>query len=288
MKINKILWTSLAVSIITTSLYSKELKGKVVNIADGDTVTIVVADDNAKSKFLQPLSNQLSSKKQYRIRLNDIDAPESKQAFGNKSKENLKNYIYQKDVVIDYESTDRYGRILGTIYYQNKDINLQQVKDGYAWVYKQYSNKQNYIKAEREARSSKKGLWRDNNPTEPWEYRKQKKEKNESFKVSEIREGIFYRKNQQEDTLLSVGDEIYNDDIVYQEEAINSNLSFFILELKTGEKVKIGSKGLDDILYDELFNSKDLSSMGYVDITEEETMSGEEKEEESHSKGENK
>lgn len=181
MKINKILWTSLAVSIITTSLYSKELKGKVVNIADGDTVTIVVADDNAKSKFLQPLNNQLSSKKQYRIRLNDIDAPESKQAFGNKSKENLKNYIYQKDVVIDYESTDRYGRILGTIYYQNKDINLQQVKDGYAWVYKQYSNKQNYIKAEREARSSKKGLWRDNNPTEPWEYRKQKKEKNESF-----------------------------------------------------------------------------------------------------------
>ena len=125
--------------------------------------------------------NQLSSKKQYRIRLNDIDAPESKQAFGNKSKENLKNYIYQKDVVIDYESTDRYGRILGTIYYQNKDINLQQVKDGYAWVYKQYSNKQNYIKAEREARSSKKGLWRDNNPAEPWEYRKQKKEKNESF-----------------------------------------------------------------------------------------------------------
>jgi hypothetical protein len=107
-------------------------------------------------------------------------------------------------------------------------------------------------------------------------------------KVSEIIEGIFYRKNQQEDTLLSVGDEIYNDDIVYQEEAINSNLSFFILELKTGEKVKIGSKGLDDILYDELFNSKDLSSMGYVDITEEETMSGEEKEEESHSKGENK
>ena len=107
-------------------------------------------------------------------------------------------------------------------------------------------------------------------------------------KVSEIREGIFYRKNQQEDTLLSVGDEIYNDDIVYQEEAINSNLSFFILELKTGEKAKIGSKGLEDILYDELFNSKDLSSMGYVDITEEETMSGEEKEEESHSKGENK
>ena len=115
MKINKLLWVSLAVGIISTSLYSKELKGKVVNIADGDTVTIVVVDDSIKSRFLQPLSSQPSSKKQYRIRLNDIDAPESKQAFGNKSKDNLKNYIYQKDVVVKYETKDRYGRILGTI-----------------------------------------------------------------------------------------------------------------------------------------------------------------------------
>ena len=183
MKINKLLWVSLAVGIISTSLYSKELKGKVVNIADGDTVTIVVVDDSIKSRFLQPLSSQPSSKKQYRIRLNDIDAPESKQAFGNKSKDNLKNYIYQKDVVVKYETKDRYGRILGTIYYQNKDINLKQVEDGYAWVYRQYSNKQNYIKAEKEARDNKKGLWSDKNPTEPWEFRKQKKGKHKWKKL---------------------------------------------------------------------------------------------------------
>jgi endonuclease YncB( thermonuclease family) len=143
--------------------YSKELKGKVVSIADGDTVIIVVADNSTKSK------------KQYRIRLNDIDAPESKQAFGNKSKENLKNYIYQKDVVVKYESTDKYGRILGTIYYQGKDINLQQVKDGYAWVYRHYSKKQDYIKEEEKARQERKGLWADKNPINPYDFRRKYK-----------------------------------------------------------------------------------------------------------------
>lgn len=155
--------------------YSKELKGKVVSIADGDTVIIVVADNSTKSKFLQPPNSQPSSKKQYRIRLNDIDAPESKQAFGNKSKENLKNYIYQKDVVVKHESTDKYGRILGTIYYQGKDINLQQVKDGYAWVYRHYSKKQDYIKEEEKARQERKGLWADKNPINPYDFRRKYK-----------------------------------------------------------------------------------------------------------------
>ncbi|MFW3346707.1 thermonuclease family protein, partial [Aliarcobacter butzleri] len=75
-------------------------------------------------------------KEKIKIRLNDIDEPESKQAFGNKSKENLKKYIYQKIVVVEYKNKDRYNRILGTIYLNNKDIYLQQVKDGYAWVYR--------------------------------------------------------------------------------------------------------------------------------------------------------
>ena len=158
----KYLQIVLFILILCSYANSLELIGKVVKVSDGDTVTILTED-----------------KTQHKIRLNDIDAPEKKQAFGNKSKDNLANYIAGKTVTVEYTKTDRYKRVLGTIYYNNTDINLQQVKDGYAWVYKQYSNKQNYIKAEREARSSKKGLWRDNNPAEPWEYRKQKKEKNQ-------------------------------------------------------------------------------------------------------------
>ena len=144
--------------LISSNLLSLELKGKIIHISDGDTVHLLT--DN---------------KEKIKIRLNDIDAPESKQAFGNKSKENLKNYIYQKNVVVEYKNKDKYKRVLGTIYYQNRDINLQQVKNGYAWVYKKYSKNPIYFKAEQDARINKIGLWSDKNPIEPWEFRKNKK-----------------------------------------------------------------------------------------------------------------
>ena len=144
--------------LISNNLLSLELKGKIIHISDGDTVHLLT--DN---------------KEKIKIRLNDIDAPESKQAFSNKSKENLKNYIYQKNVVVEYKNKDKYKRVLGTIYYQNRDINLQQVKDGYAWVYKKYSKNPNYFKAEKDARNKRLGLWYDKKPIEPWEFRKNKK-----------------------------------------------------------------------------------------------------------------
>ncbi|MCT7633344.1 thermonuclease family protein [Aliarcobacter butzleri] len=139
-------------------LQADVLKGKVVGISDGDTIKILTQDD-----------------KLYKIRLNDIDAPEKSQAFGNKSKENLSNYIFGRYVTVEYKNIDRYQRILGTVYYQGEDINIQQVKDGFAWVYKQYSNKIEYYKAEVEAKATKRGLWMDNTPIEPWNYRKKNK-----------------------------------------------------------------------------------------------------------------
>ncbi len=147
----------LALIILSSYLFSLELIGKVVKVSDGDTVTILTSD-----------------KTQHKIRLNDIDAPEKKQAFGNKSKDNLAKYIAGKTVTVQYQKKDKYKRILGTIYYKNKDINLQQVKDGYAWVYKKYSNNQTYYKAEKVARDKRVGLWADKNPLEPWEFRKKK------------------------------------------------------------------------------------------------------------------
>ena len=148
----------LALIILSSYLFSLELIGKVVKVSDGDTVTILTSD-----------------KTQHKIRLNDIDAPEKKQAFGNKSKDNLAKYIAGKTVTVEYQKKDKYKRVLGTIYYNNTDINLQQVKDGYAWVYKKYSNNQTYYKAEKVARDKKIGLWADKNPLEPWEFRKIKK-----------------------------------------------------------------------------------------------------------------
>nr|WP_269091907.1 thermonuclease family protein [Aliarcobacter butzleri] len=147
--------TILVLIILSSYLFSLELIGKVVKVSDGDTITVLTSD-----------------KTQYKIRLNDIDAPEKKQAFGNKSKDNLAKYIAGKTVTVQYQKKDKYKRILGTIYYNNIDINLKQVKDGFAWVYKKYSKNQDYYNAEKLARDNKKGLWIDKNPIAPWEFRK--------------------------------------------------------------------------------------------------------------------
>ena len=81
----------LALIILSSYLFSLELIGKVVKVSDGDTVTILTSD-----------------KTQHKIRLNDIDAPEKKQAFGNKSKDNLAKYIAGKTVTIQYQKKDKY------------------------------------------------------------------------------------------------------------------------------------------------------------------------------------
>ena len=144
--------------LLTTILVAETITGKVISVTDGDTIKIL----DEKNKV-------------YKIRLNDIDAPEKKQAFGNKSKENLSKYIAGQNVRVEYYKLDRYKRILGTVYFKDKDINKQQIIDGYAWVYKKYSKNNEYINQERISKNHKRGLWKDEKPIEPWEYRKMKK-----------------------------------------------------------------------------------------------------------------
>ncbi len=144
--------------LLTTILVAETITGKVISVTDGDTIKIL----DEKNKV-------------YKIRLNDIDAPEKKQAFGNKSKENLSKYIAGENVRVEYYKLDRYKRILGTVYFKDKDINKQQIIDGYAWVYKKYSKNNEYINQERISKNHKRGLWKDEKPIEPWEYRKMKK-----------------------------------------------------------------------------------------------------------------
>jgi endonuclease YncB( thermonuclease family) len=144
---------------------AQTLNGRVVRIADGDTVTVLD-----------------SSNTQHRIRLEGIDAPESHQAFGTQSKKNLSDMIFGKDVTVAYEKTDQYGRLVGKITLEGKDINLEQVKAGMAWHYKEYQREQApedrelYAKAEDEARSARRGLWRDPDPVEPSAFRKEEKQ----------------------------------------------------------------------------------------------------------------
>ena len=144
----------------TSVILADELRGKVVSIADGDTITVLDAD-----------------KKQHKVRLTGIDAPEKKQAFGAKSKDRLGELVAGKDVVVDWKENDTYGRTLGKVRQGSLDVNLQMVKDGLAWHYKKYSKSAELSGAEAEAKAGKKGLWADPSPMPPWDFRKFEKKK---------------------------------------------------------------------------------------------------------------
>ena len=154
MKMSRISYIALFIFIFQTIVSADVLTGKVVSVTDGDTIKVLT-----KNKTL------------YKIRLNGIDAPERSQAFGKKSKSNLSKLVAGRIVDVHYKKKDRYGRILGTIYVNNHDMNLMQIKDGYAWVYRKYCKRADYYKAEESARKKKLGLWYDKYPMPPWEYR---------------------------------------------------------------------------------------------------------------------
>ena len=156
-----------------------EIRGRVVKIADGDTITILVATGTTGVSPVanaSPLGQRAScplpaSPTQHKIRLNGIDAPESHQAFGQKSKQHLSSLVFGKDVRVKYKSRDKYGRILGTVYVDGKDVNLEMLKAGYAWHYKRFDSTPAYAAAESEARQNRRGLWLDSNPTPPEQFR---------------------------------------------------------------------------------------------------------------------
>jgi endonuclease YncB( thermonuclease family) len=147
--------------LFAAQVHAEILNGTVVGVADGDTVTVLDA-----------------SRQQYKIRLMGIDAPEKKQAFGNKSKQALSDLVFNKQVSVEFNKTDKYGRTIGKILVDGLDANLEQVKKGMAWHYKQYQKEQSsvdrtaYAKAEELAKAEKLGLWFDPSPTPPWDFRR--------------------------------------------------------------------------------------------------------------------
>ncbi len=140
------------------------LTGKVIGVADGDTITVL--DE---------------SKTQHKIRLAGIDAPEKKQPFGERSKQSLSTMVFQKFITVEWSKRDRYGRVVGKVMVNGQDVGLAQVSAGFAWHYKAYEREQSradkdtYAQAEDEARSDRRGLWRDTKPTPPWEFRRPRK-----------------------------------------------------------------------------------------------------------------
>jgi endonuclease YncB( thermonuclease family) len=136
------------------------LTGKVVKVVDGDTIYVL---DDALT--------------QQKIRLSGIDAPEKSQPYGLASRKHLASLVAGKSVTVEYTKHDRYGRIVGKVVIDGVDACLEQIKAGLAWHYKKYQNEQAagdrkvYAQAENQARAERIGLWRDNNPRPPWEFR---------------------------------------------------------------------------------------------------------------------
>jgi endonuclease YncB( thermonuclease family) len=149
--------------LICCTINAATLQGKVVSVADGDTITVLDANN-----------------KQHKIRLQGIDAPEKAQAFGQKSKQSLNQLVHNKQVTIEYQKKDKYGRTVGKVLLNGTDMCLAQIKLGMAWHYKQYVSEQPkedsdiYAQAEMDARNQAVGLWKDKTVTPPWEFRKQR------------------------------------------------------------------------------------------------------------------
>ncbi len=135
---------------------------EVVGISDGDTLTVLYRNE----------------KRQQKIRLATIDAPEYSQAYGTKSRQHLSDLVFRKQVTIRKISDDRYGRVVAEVFLDGKNINVEQIKSGNAWHYKHHEKQQTpkerliYSAAEEFARENKLGIWQDKNPMPPWDYRK--------------------------------------------------------------------------------------------------------------------
>lgn len=155
---------AVAALLFTSQVYADTLTGRIVGIADGDTLTLLDATNT-----------------QHKIRLAGIDSPEKAQPFGKVCKQSLADLAFDRTAQIDWNKLDRYGRVIGKVLVNGQDVNLEQIRRGCAWHYKQYQNEQSledrlsYAKAEDKARAEKVGLWTENGAVAPWEWRRRPK-----------------------------------------------------------------------------------------------------------------
>jgi endonuclease YncB( thermonuclease family) len=154
-----LLLTSIVWLTLTFPSNAESLKGMVIAVHDGDTLTLKVLDAEKK------------------IRLTGIDAPELNQPFGIDSRNALRKAVLNREVKVEISKIDRFGRTLGLVNLDGQDINYLQVRTGMAWVYQDYlkelSNeiRATYLFAEAKSKHEGLGLWKSHEPLEPWIWR---------------------------------------------------------------------------------------------------------------------
>lgn len=133
-----------------------DITGRVVRVADGDTVSVLDAN-----------------KKQHKIRLYGIDTPERDQPHGKQSRRALADMVADEQVGVVIVETDSYGRAVGTLYHNDIHVNAAMVRSGNAWWYRYYAPHSRLLsEAEKSAREESLGLWAQADPIPPWDWRR--------------------------------------------------------------------------------------------------------------------
>jgi len=134
--------------------------GKVVGVADGDTITV------------------LRDKQPQKIRLYGIDCPEKRQPFGKKAKQFTSELAFGKVVEVEPVATDRYGRTVAFVRVENISVNEELIKEGLGWVYMRYCKLPLCVEwqgLQLTAQDEKRGLWGDSDHIPPWDFRRQER-----------------------------------------------------------------------------------------------------------------
>jgi micrococcal nuclease len=167
---------------------NKDYTYKVVGVKDGDTMVLLSPDNKTTT-----------------VRLAEVDCPEKSQAFGQAAKQYTSNLCFGKQVKLIGTTQDRYGRTVGQVELSDgTNVNYDLVKNGYAWQYRAYSKSMQLAELELKARQNRLGLWQDESPTPPWNFRKEAKThraQNKPAKPKKAKRHYKKRKPKYADTL---------------------------------------------------------------------------------------
>jgi len=143
-----------AALLIAFPIHSEEFFGRVVGIADGDTITVLAGVESR------------------RVRLAGIDAPEKGQLFSQRARQATSQLVFGRTMRVSVRGQDRYGRTLGEVLLPDgTSVNERLVEEGWAWHYTSYSKVRRLAELEAAAHRSRRGLWVDPQPVPPWEFR---------------------------------------------------------------------------------------------------------------------
>ncbi len=197
--------------------FAYSITGRVTHVFDGDTIKV---------------------NNRYTVRFYGIDTPEKNQEFGPEAKLYLTNLIYGRIVTVKYRSKDQYGRAVGEVFCDGEFINLKMIKRGYAWYYRRYAPNDTYFAvAQAYAENNKLGLWQQESPLPPWEWRKGSRENSTDSVMREYLHGFLYSTGNMASLLISGLQKL---DFISNNNA--SDLKNFIAKFKRYSRVDTGYK----------------------------------------------